>query len=282
MRFAYHNCGKIEEADVVLFGVPDESGSYANRKGTSKGPDAIRKVSLDRLRFVRKDGIHKLVPERGTLKLKLFDAGDIKKKNISNFINAINKKQFPILLGGDHSNTYLTLEALQKNYSDILVLYLDAHPDMVSSMHENYYGSVAYDISKLKNVKKIIEVGVRSIEAEELENLKRKKVTSFTALDFYELGVKNVFSKIKTLVGKTPLYLSIDLDVIDPAFAPGVDTPSAFGLMPDQFLYLIKNCASSLNLIGFDIMELSPKYDIQQRTSQLAAQTIIEILGSKK
>ena len=77
-------------------------------------------------------------------------------------------------------------------------------------------------------------------------------------------------------MGKTPMYLSIDLDSIDPAFAPAVDTPVPFGLSSNEFLTLVKRCAKELNLIGFDIMELSPRYDIQQRTAQLAAKGILE------
>ncbi len=283
MKFAFHNCTKKEEAEVVLVGVPDETGSYAFRKGASKGPNAIRKASLDRLRFVRKGDIHYVIPERGNFKVKFFDAGDIKKSHLSIFIDSLTEKQFPITLGGDHSSTFFVLRSLQAKYNEIAVIYLDAHPDMVSSMHENYYGSVAFDIANLKHVNKnkIIELGIRSIEAEEIKNLRKNHISSFTALDIYEQGVNKIFAFIKKKVDNTPLYLSIDLDVLDPAFAPGVDTPAPFGLLPNEYLSLIKRCAK-LNLIGFDIMEMSPKYDKEGKTSQLAAQTILEILGSRR
>lgn len=282
MRFAYHNCNIREKADVVLIGVPDESKSYAERKGTKKGPDAIRKASLNRLCFLRKRRIHCVLPEKGEWKVKIHDAGNVEKKKLSSFLEKLNKKQIPVILGGDHSNSYSALKGLQKHFSEIALIHFDAHPDMIHSTKGDF-GSVVYDITSLKNInqKKIIEVGIRSIEPEEKKNLQLKKITTFTSLDIFELGTEKIFSHIKKKIGKTPLYLSIDLDVIDPAFAPGVDTPASFGLTSNEYLSLIKKCAK-LNLIGFDIMEMSPHYDIQQITAQIAAQSILEVIGSNQ
>ncbi len=279
-KFVYHNTIKVEDADWVLVGVPNEEGNFANRQGTSKGPKAIRKASQERLSFIRQGEIHCIVPERESFRVKLCDTGDIKKKKIADFMKNLGQKQKSILLGGDHSNTFLALQGLQEKYKEIAVVYLDAHPDMVGSF-QKYYGSVVYDILTLPHVnsKKVVEVGIRSIEQEERWQLHSKKIKAYTALDVYEQGIKQVFSEIKRKIGNTPLYLSIDLDVIDPAFAPGVDTPASFGLLPQEFLWFVKQCAR-LNLISFDVMEMSPKYDIQQRTAQLAAQTIVEIIAS--
>lgn len=282
MKFTYHNCNVKEDADVVIVGIPDESGNFAARWGTSRGPKAIRKASKDRLTFIRKGKTHKILPERGLLVGKLHDYGNLKKKKITNFMENLSRKQFPVLLGGDHSNTALAVAGLQDRYKELGVVYLDAHPDIVSST-ENYYGSVIHDIreSKVVNKKKVVEVGIRSIEKEEERNLHKNQIKFFTAMDVTDQGVAKIFSMIKRIMGKTPVYLSIDLDSIDPAFAPGVDTPVPFGLSSNDYLSLIKMCARNLNLVGFDIMELSPRYDIQQRTAQIAARSIIEILASR-
>lgn len=282
-KFAFHNCDNINEADVVMIGIPDERGSLALRHGAAEGPQAIRRASRERLMFIRNGAKHFVVPERGSFSNKLYDVGDVKKEKLEEFISGLNKKQLPIVLGGDHSNTYLAIKGLLKKHKEIGVIYFDAHPDYVHSEHKKYYGSVVYDLSKLKGIQKnkIIEVGIRSIEPEEMEDIRKRKITSFTALDVFELGVEKVFSGIKKKMGNIPFYLSIDLDVIDPSFAPGVDTPASFGLSGNEYLSLIKKCAE-LNLVGFDIMEMSPKYDIQQRTAQIAAQSILEILASKK
>lgn len=283
IKFAYHNCIKKELAQVVLVGVPDESGSHALWRGASRGPNSIRKASLERLTFFHRSGKQHVVPERGTFSASLFDVGDILKTELINFIENLRACQFPVVLGGDHSITYNTVKGLGKHHKNLALVYFDAHPDLVSS-ETHYYGSVVSDIYELPHVckKKIIEVGIRSIEPEEIRNIRAKKITSFTSLDINEKGVPAVFSKIKKKLGKTPVYLSIDLDVIDPTFAPGVETLAPFGLTSNEYLSLIKKCASQLNLIGFDLMEMSPKQDFQQKTAQLAAQSIIELIGSKK
>lgn len=280
MKFAYHNCNKKSQADVIIVGVPDETGSKAKRKGAAHGPNAIRKASKERLTFLRRGDTKHIVPEQGSFDVSLFDSGNLKKKDLTKFIDNLPKEQLPIILGGDHSITYFAIKGFTDKYKKIAVIYFDAHPDIVSS-ETGYYGSVVHDICKFPHIspKKIVEVGIRSIETEEQKNL--RKINSFTALDVSEKGVNKIFNKIKRIVGKLPVYLSIDLDVIDPAFAPGVDTPAPFGLTPNEYLSLVKKCANKLDLIGFDIMELSPKYDIQQRTAQLAAQSIIEIIGSE-
>lgn len=279
-KFIYHNTVKLGDADWVLVGVPNEEGNFSNRQGTSEGPKAIRKASRERLSFIRQGERHCIVPERETFVTRLCDYGDINKKEIVTFMNKLGKGQRVILLGGDHSNTFLALKGLEQKYKEVAVIYLDAHPDMIGSFRP-YYGSVVYDILKLSHVnsKKVVEVGIRSIEQEERTQLKTKKIKAYTAIEVYERGIQQIFKEIKRKIGKTPLYLSIDLDVIDPAFAPGVDTPASFGLFPQEFLWFVKQCAG-LNLISFDVMEMSPRYDIQQRTAQLAAQTIVEIIAS--
>jgi len=282
MKFAYHNCKKPTDADVILAGVADESGNYAERSGTRKGPDAIRKASVEQLCFNRKGKRFCVGAERDSFKVKLFDAGNISRPELQSFFESIPKEQIPILLGGDHSNTYLVLKGLSKKHKELALIHLDAHPDMISSTKYDF-GSVVSDILKLKTInhKKVVQIGIRAIEPEEAINLKREKISVFTALDVYEIGVKKVFSEVKKIIGNTPTYLTIDLDVLDPAFAPGVDTPAPFGLTGNEYLSLVKNIAS-LNIIGFDLMEVSPPFDSQQMTAQIAAQTIIEILASRR
>ncbi len=282
MKFAYHNCNVQEKADAVLIGTPNESGNYANRKGTKRGPDAIRKASLERLCFKRKGKTFCVESERGLFKIKLFDAGNISRLKIQPFLESIPKNKITILLGGDHSNSFLAVKTISKKYRELALIHLDAHPDLISSTKYDF-GSVINDIINLRNVnhKKVVQIGIRAIEPEVEINLKLEKINFFTALDVYEMGVETVFSRVKKIIGNTPTYLSIDLDVLDPAFAPGVDTPAPFGLTGNEYLSLLKKIAS-LNIIGFDIMEMNPKFDSQQMTAQIAAQTIIEILASRR
>ena len=280
-KFAWATAKSFKEADYILFGVPDESGNRAPRKGASKGPNALRKVSRERGIVNRKGKISLVQPTHGKLTKTIFDAGNIKKTRVKNFVKKIVKAgKKPITVGGDHSITFQILKGLNESSKKFSLIYMDAHPDIICSEHY-YYGSVVCDAMSFKklDLKKSVEVGIRDPEAEELKTLARKKILTIHAIDFVELGVKKVFKKIKRRVGKN-VYLSIDLDVIDPAFAPGVDTPVPGGLKSNEFIYLVKEI-SSLGLIGFDIMELSPKHDVNEMTSHLAAKTIMEIVAGK-
>ena len=282
-RFVYHSCARQDEADVIFVGVCDESGSHSSRRGARKGPDAVRQASVDRLSFVRKDGRHVVVPEQGSLSFRLFDAGNISKPHIASFISLLHTRQFPVVVGGDHSITLEVVKGLARHYPQLAIIYLDAHPDSVCS-RTSYYGSVVCDLYSLPHIvkHKIVEIGVRACEKEETVTLRKRHITTFTTLDVTTKGVTALCAALQKIIGNTPVYLSLDLDVLDPAFAPGVSCPAPFGLLPNDFLYLVKYCASHLTLIGCDVMELTPRFDVQQMTATLAAQTIVEILGVRK
>jgi len=278
MKFAYAFAKKFEQADIILFGVKDDSKSYAKKSGASKGPDAIRKASNQKDVFYRRKEKIFEAAEDHELKKKMFDAGNIKKKDVAKFVEKIIENgKLPLCLGGDHSITYEAIKGVSSKMKDISIIYFDAHPDFVTSEH-NYHGSVIGDAIKLKGVNKkaIVEVGIRAPEPEELRNIKKSHIKSIAAFDIVEKGVKKVLAEIKKTAGKN-VYLSIDLDVVDPAFAPGVDVPCPGGLTSNQLIYFFKNLID-LNLVGIDIMEVSPKNDIDQMTADLASKLIIEYL----
>ncbi len=270
MKFAWHN-SDYKNTRFVLVGAPDESGSMSMRKGTSLAPNRIRKVSVEREVFHH--GGKKSTAESISGPVKIFDYGNVKKENIQKIIrNILIDSKIPITLGGDHSITAEILGAIDKKFS---ILYFDAHPDFICSS-KKYYGSVVCDISHLKNLDfdKSVEIGVRAPEVEELKNLKKNHIRT-QSID-HENIEKNL-KKIISSLGKS-VYISIDMDVIDPAFAPGVSTPVPFGLYPRELLYILKNLPKSKNLIGMDIMEVNPNYDIQDTTSHLAVRLIAEIV----
>jgi len=280
MQFAWAEAKSVREANVVFLGVPDESGSHAARKGTSLGPNAIRKISRERAIFTRK-GIKSIsFPQICPSKIKMYDYGNVRKKQVTKTIQQLlSQKKFPITVGGDHSITFDILKGFDKSKKKISVVYFDAHPDFVCSSR-NYYGSVVCDVLDLKYVdlKSSVEIGSRAIEAEEMQNIKKKKMKVISIADIKEKGVKKVFQEIKNYVRKNSVYLSIDVDVVDPAFAPGVDTPVPGGLSSSELQYLTQQIAH-LGLVGLDVMETSPPHDIQCMTSHLAAHTIINTLS---
>ena len=283
MKFAWADTKKVGDSNVVFLGVPDESGSHAARKGTSLGPNRIRKVSRERAIFTRKGMKSIAFPTMCASNIHVHDYGNIKKKHVSRTISdLVSKGKFPITVGGDHSITFEVLKGFDKVKKKISVVYFDAHPDFVCSSR-NYYGSVVCDVFDLRYVdlKSSVEVGSRAIEKEEMANMKKRNMKVITPGDIAEKGVKRIFQEIKKHVGKNRVYLSIDVDVVDPGYAPGVDTPVPGGLSSTELMYLAKKVAE-LGLVGFDVMETSPPHDMQDMTSHLSAQLIINTLACLK
>jgi agmatinase len=278
MKFFLHN-SSLENSEIVLIGIPDESGSRSKRKkGVSKAPDSIRKVSNERDVFGKN---RKVQSQTGIIKKKICDIGNVKKNMIKKTISKLIKKnKIPIVLGGDHSITGEILAGF-KNLKDISLVYFDAHPD-IRCTREKYYGSVICDVLKLGNInpKKSLFIGIRASESEEIKNLKSENLFVITPYDISNLGIKKIFEKIKKKVGGK-IYISVDMDVLDPAFAPGVDTPVPGGLTSQQLIFLLKKI-SSLGLIGMDVVEINPKYDEQKMTSHLASRIIAEVIQSAR
>jgi agmatinase len=274
--FAWANTEKFEEADIVLFGVPDESHTHAHRYGTAKAPDHVRKISVERGVFERGGARTVSLPTMAPLEQKIVDVGNIPRGQVSEFVEKITRKaKVPFMIGGDHSITAEALKGFDKLGSKIGVVYFDSHPDFICSSRD-YYGSVVCDISEYRNIdfSTSLEIGVRDPEPEELLNLRRTHLQTINPIDLAEMGLRRTLDLIKDRVGDR-IYLSFDMDVVDPAFAPGVSTPVPGGLSSSEALYLVRE-VSKLGLVGFDLMEVSPPYDVQDMTSHLAGRIILE------
>ena len=281
--FSRSNTDKISDADIVIIGVPDESKSHAKRKGTSKGPDILRLASNESDFFERNGKIIPILPMHGRLDNKhILDYGNVMREDLYQLVfDLVSNKKIPIVIGGDHSITTIALQAIGHLYGKIELLYFDAHPDFVSSTR-NYYGSVLTDSLGSIDFEKSMLIGTRAAEAEELENAYKVGLEVITPLDIEELGILKISDKIrfKNNNGKKK-YISIDLDCLDPAFAPGVSLPSPCGLSSIDLIYLVK-LAVATGIIGIDIVELSPDFDINNITAYLAARILLESIASMK
>lgn len=264
MLFPYAQAN-FKEAQALLIGIPDES-KCLGRRGCSLGPDYIRKVAT--MHNVFKDGTLQL-PQVGEINFNLCDLGNIKKSDISSIPKL--KEKLPIFIGGDHSITFEIIKAL--NYEKLSIIYFDAHPDAICS-RKKYFGSVVCDILNAYPQYRILEIGTRAMNKEELSNLENKKIKFFSPMEIDEKR-KKILAQIKK-IGK-PIYLSIDMDCFDPAFAPGVCTPSPFGLNPNFVLEVAKLISNKI--VGFDIMQTNPNYDLYENTGQIASNLIINILA---
>ena len=280
--FTYSNVREVSKAEIVIIGVPDETKSHSKRKGTSKGPDVLRMVTNESNFFERDGSIIPICPMRGNLNEKyIFDYGNVNREELYRIVfHLVSNNKIPIVIGGDHSITTIILQAIGDSIGKIGLLYFDAHPDFVSSTTD-YYGSVLTDSSEWIDFNESLLIGTRSAETEELENAQRSEIEIVTPLDINEKGISKIMDKVKSKYNSRRKYISIDLDCLDPAYAPGVSVPSAGGISSIDLITLIKQ-AVSLGIVGMDIVELSPDFDVNNTTSLLTSRILLESIASIK
>jgi agmatinase len=279
IKFFRSTVETISDADIILIGVPDESRSHAKRRGTSRAPDTIRLASNELEFFKREGKIIPTSPMRGSLSdKKILDLGNVEREKLPKLIlHVISHGKLPIIIGGDHSITTIALRQIGKMLGKISVFYFDAHPDFVSSTN-NYYGSVMTDSAEFIDFRNSMLIGTRAAEAEELDNAAKVGLEVITPLELAEVGVLKLARRLAD-ERRQKRYVSIDLDCLDPAFAPGVSVPCPGGLSSTELLYLVKRTVQS-GIIAMDIVELSPDFDLNNITAYLAARIISESIAS--
>jgi agmatinase len=276
-KICWANTDNFDESEFVILGIPDESQSHALRKGTEEAPSKIRQVSNLRDSYVRNGKTSLGRPFQGNEK-KVHDIGNISRIEIENMYDKIStSSKIPISIGGDHSITSQIINSMANTYGKISLVYFDAHPDFVSST-ANYYGSVITDVISRIEIESSIQIGIRTPEQEELDNIKKYDLQVITPFDIAEQGLVKVTNTILDKLGDK-VYVSFDMDCIDPAYAPGVSVPVPVGLSSNDAIYLLQKIAKR-GIIGMDVMEVCPSFDIKDRTSHLASRIISEVLYS--
>ena len=276
-KICWANTENFDDAEFVIVGIPDESESHALRKGTEEAPFKIRQISNLRDSFERNGKISLGRPFQGSEK-KVHDMGNINRSQIENIYDKISaSSKIPISIGGDHSISRQIINALAKRYGKISLVYFDAHPDFVSST-TNYYGSVVNDVLSNIEIASSVQIGIRTPEQEELDNIKKYHLEVITPFDIQKHGIKLVTNSVLHRLGDK-VYVSFDMDCVDPAYAPGVSVPVPMGLNSTDAVYLLKEIVKK-GIIGMDIMEVCPSFDVKDRTSHLASRIISEVLYS--
>jgi agmatinase len=276
-KICWANTENFDDAEFVIVGIPDESESHALRKGTEEAPFKIRQISNLRDSFERDGKISLGRPFQGSEK-KVHDIGNINRSQIENIYDKISaSSKIPISIGGDHSISRQIINTLAKRHGKISLVYFDAHPDFVSST-TNYYGSVVNDVLSNIEIASSVQIGIRTPEQEELDNITKYHLEVITPFDIQKHGIKLVTNSVLHRLGDK-VYVSFDMDCVDPAYAPGVSVPVPMGLNSTDAVYLLKEIVKK-GIVGMDIMEVCPSFDVKDRTSHLASRIISEVLYS--
>lgn len=278
-RIPLANVTSINEAEIALILVADESKSLALRKGAYLGPKAMISAFEKSETFKREGKTILIRPMRGNHQdRKIIDLGFASRNELYSLISDLAaNKIIPVIIGGDHSVTTIAIDAISAASGEIGLMYFDAHPDFVSSKTD-YYGSVITDSLGKLNKESVTLIGTRAAEPEEAENIIRNGFHVMTPLDILERGINGTVEEICDR-NTSRKYVSIDLDCLDPAFGPGVSVPTPCGLTSVELTYLVKQAVST-GILGMDIVELCPPYDINDITASFAARLLSECIAS--
>lgn len=274
--------------DVAIVGVPFDSGT-TYRSGTRFGPRKIRESSL--LIW----GFNRVLDVFPTKELKIVDYGDVDvvpvditatMEQITAEVKSILQEGVTaIALGGDHSISLPLLRAHASKYEELAVIHFDSHPDTWDMEFENQPYSHGTPFRRaieeqLIDTNAYIQIGIRgpTSGANDLPETRELGAKIVTIDQVFEMGIPSVIDEMRTTIGDRPVYVSLDIDSVDPAFAPGTGTPEVGGLSSYQILQLVRGM-QGLNIVGFDLVEVSPPYDHGDITSILAANLAFEFIS---
>lgn len=268
------------ETDFTIFGIPfDGKSSY--RTGASDGPEAIRKSSSSQsISSFTETGIDLAVDTT------VSDAGDITyrgdyelfRSDIETFVsNILKRRSLPVALGGDHSITYPLVKGMLSEYKTLNIVWLDAHPDIYPEYEGDRFSHACplARILELPGVNTTVISGIRATSNSLNKELQKSRVQVINSAQFEETS---------GLFLDGPTYLSIDIDVLDPAYAPGVGNPVPGGISTRDLINAIHSFR--FPIVGFDLVEVNPHYDTSMITScagaKIVMETIAHIVRSKK
>src|SRR5690349_725824 len=263
----------LQRARLAILGIRyDENSSFT--KGAADAPPQIRAA-------LRSDAWN-LTTENGTDlsgESVFFDAGDIEPVAGSDMFTLIENSVYtliadglsPISLGGDHSITYPIVRAFARKFQDLSVVHFDAHPDLYDNYqgNRNSHASPFARIMEQKLVKRLVQVGIRTFTAHQREQVRKFGVES---IEMHQLAETRGPLQLEF---DSPVYISFDVDALDPAFAPGVSHREPGGLSTRQAIDLIQRLKGKV--VGADIVEFNPRMDPLHITGTVCAKLLKEI-----
>lgn len=265
------------EGNIVMFGMPmDYTVSF--RPGSRFGPNRIREASIGLEEY-------SVYLDRHLEELNVHDAGDMllpfgnagkSIDMIETFAAQLLKDgKFPVGMGGEHLVSWPVIRSMFKNYHDLAVIHIDAHADL----REDYEGEILSHSTPIRKTCELIgpenvySFGIRSGMREEFQYAKE------SGMHMSKFDVAEPLKGVLPELAGRPVYVTVDIDVLDPAFAPGTGTAEAGGISSKELLEAIHEIAGSdVNVVGFDLVEVAPAYDPSEQTAIAASKFIREML----
>lgn len=286
MRLPYE--AHIQDVDVAIVGAPFDTGA-SFRSGARLGPQAIRNISplvrtysyehhIDLFTYIR-------AMDHGDIPVIPGDIHETYRHIEETITRLVQHQIIPIVMGGDHSITIAELRAIAKKHGGpVGLLLFDSHAD-VGDTHlgmKYTHGTVFRRAveEKLIDPSYSIQVGMRgSLDGpEEIDDALSLGFEVIRSEQLFTLGIDHVIQKIKARVQGKPIFMSFDIDFVDPAFAPGTGTPEVGGPMSREALQLIRGL-TDIQFVGFDVVEVLPQLDPSEVTASLAANVIFEMMA---
>ena len=274
------------EADFAVLGVPFDEGTWG-QPGARYGPRDVRENSQE-YHFYLTEGFYYIDQDRTVLKGKRWvDVGDVEvfptvpaqtgEKVTSAVKTILGRKALPIVIGGDHSITFPVLRAYR---SPLTLIHFDAHLDTWNAAPGNLdHSSWVNRTAALPHVKKVVQVGMRGLanDQEAMGNARKIGSTIITSEQIHRKGAAWALSQIPA---SERIYVTLDVDVLDPSVAPGTGTIEPDGLSFAELDDLLKGLPAKGRLVGLDVVEITPYRDPSGRTAQTAVRLIIDLLGA--
>lgn len=280
------NPEEIKKLDVAFVGIPLDIGTSL-RSGTRFGPRQIRAESVMIRPYNMATGAAPFdslnVADIGDVAINTFNLLDAVQIIESEYDKIVENDVKPLTLGGDHTITLPILRALSKKYGKIGLIHVDAHADVNDSMfgEKIAHGTTFRRAQEegLLDSERVVQIGLRAqgYSADDFNWSRNQGFRVVQAEECWHKSLAPLMTEVRKKMGDGPVYISFDIDGIDPAWAPGTGTPEVGGLTTIQGLEIIRGC-TGLNIIGGDLVEVSPPYDTTGNTALLGANLLYEML----
>ena len=276
----------LDGLDVAVLGIPLDIGT-SWRSGTRFGPKQIRAESamLRPYNMATKAAPfdYLQVADIGDLAINTFSLPDSLRIIEASYDAIVGTNVVPVAMGGDHSITLPILRSIAKKYGPVAVVHVDAHADVNEDMfgEKENHGTVfrrAYE-EGLIQADKTYQIGLRGTgyAASDFTEAQGWGFQQFPASELWHRSLNNLGAEIRRDIGNRPTYITYDIDSLDPAYAPGTGTPEIGGLTTPQALELIR-ALRGVNIVGCDLVEVSPPYDTSGNTALTGANLLYEML----